>query len=92
MTIGTISPRDAKARIEQGARLIDIREADEYLREHIPQAHLAPLSAPNREAFQPDCRVSQLSFIVSPGNGRKTMPLNCRLLPRQQKPYCWKGH
>lgn len=45
MTIGTISPRDAKARIEQGARLIDIRDVDEYLREHIPQAHLAPLSA-----------------------------------------------
>ncbi|EPQ0971878.1 rhodanese family protein [Citrobacter farmeri] len=51
MTIGTISPRDAKARIEQGARLIDIREADEYLREHIPQAHLAPLSALEQGGF-----------------------------------------
>lgn len=35
MTIGTISPRDAKARIEQGARLIDIRDADEIGRAHV---------------------------------------------------------
>lgn len=91
MTIGTISPRDAKARIEQGARLIDIRDADEYLREHIPQAHLAPLSALEQGAFQPGCEVSKLSSIVSPENGRKTMRRHCRLLPHRQKPFCWKG-
>ncbi|HBC9558092.1 TPA: hypothetical protein KFM62_005431, partial [Escherichia coli] len=45
MTIGTISPRKAQTLIAQGAKLIDIRDADEYLHEHIPEAHLAPLPA-----------------------------------------------
>lgn len=44
MTIGTMTPQEAQARLAQGASLIDIRDADEYLREHIPHAHLAPLS------------------------------------------------
>ena len=43
MTIGTISPREAQTLVAQGAKLIDIRDADEYLYEHIPEAHLAPL-------------------------------------------------
>ena len=33
------------------AVLIDIREPDEYIREHIPQAHLVPLSAFNPSDF-----------------------------------------
>jgi rhodanese-related sulfurtransferase len=41
MTIGTISPREAQTLVAQGAKLIDIRDADEYLHEHIPEAHLA---------------------------------------------------
>ncbi|MFW0767311.1 rhodanese family protein [Trabulsiella odontotermitis] len=45
MTCTTLSPRDAETRIRQGAQLIDIREADEYAREHIAQARLFPLSA-----------------------------------------------
>ena len=44
MTIGTISPREAQTLVAQGAKLIDIRDADEYLYEHIPEAHLVPLS------------------------------------------------
>lgn len=91
MTIGTISPRDAKARIEQGARLIDIRDADEYLREHIPQAHLAPLSTLEQGAFLPGCEVNASFSIVSPENERKTMRLPCRLLPHRLKLCCWKG-
>jgi len=33
------------------AILIDVREPDEYIREHIPQAHLVPLSGFNPEDF-----------------------------------------
>ncbi|ECY4419266.1 sulfurtransferase, partial [Salmonella enterica subsp. enterica serovar Kottbus] len=43
MSIGIVSPREAQALIAQGAKLIDVRDADEYLREHIPHAQLAPL-------------------------------------------------
>ena len=45
MTTETISPKEAFALTEQGALLIDIRDADEYAREHIPAARLLPLSA-----------------------------------------------
>lgn len=43
MTIATVSANEAQALIAQGARLIDIRAADEYAREHIPTATLLPL-------------------------------------------------
>jgi len=33
------------------AVLIDIRETDEYIREHVPEAHLVPLSGFNPEDF-----------------------------------------
>jgi len=45
MTAENISPTTALALIEQGARLIDIRDADEYAREHIPAAQLFPLAS-----------------------------------------------
>lgn len=42
MTLATITPRNAKRLMEEGAILIDIREADEHARERIPGArHLA---------------------------------------------------
>ncbi|EKP27961.1 rhodanese [Klebsiella michiganensis] len=45
MTIATLSPAEARALIAaSGARLIDIRDADEYAREHIPGAELVPLA------------------------------------------------
>ncbi|SPX54432.1 Rhodanese-related sulfurtransferase [Klebsiella pneumoniae] len=44
MTIATLTPAEAQAQIAQGARLIDIRDADEYAREHIPDAELVPLA------------------------------------------------
>ncbi|WP_268807387.1 rhodanese-like domain-containing protein, partial [Colwellia marinimaniae] len=44
MTIATLSPAEARALIDHGARLIDIRDADEYAREHIPGAELVPLA------------------------------------------------
>lgn len=43
MTIETLSPAKALAAIENGARLIDIRDADEHARERIPAARNLPL-------------------------------------------------
>jgi rhodanese-related sulfurtransferase len=41
--VTSLSPREANARIADGAKLIDIRDADEYAREHIPAAQSVPL-------------------------------------------------
>ena len=41
MTIGTISPREAQTLLAQGAKLIDIRDADEYAREQVPLVGVA---------------------------------------------------
>ncbi|GGF46281.1 membrane protein [Azorhizobium oxalatiphilum] len=43
MTLKLISPDDARRAIDAGARLIDIRNADEYGREHISGALNLPL-------------------------------------------------
>lgn len=45
MSLPTITPAEAKRRIAQGAALIDIREKDEYAREHIAGARNRPLAA-----------------------------------------------
>jgi rhodanese-related sulfurtransferase len=44
MSVKTISPADARRIIGEGAVLVDIRDADEYGREHIPGALHLPLS------------------------------------------------
>jgi rhodanese-related sulfurtransferase len=43
MTLATLSPADTRVAIDAGARLIDIRGADEHAREHIPGAVNVPL-------------------------------------------------
>jgi rhodanese-related sulfurtransferase len=43
MTLPMLSPADARGAIGAGARLVDIRGADEYAREHIPGALNLPL-------------------------------------------------
>lgn len=43
-TLTPLSPRDAAAKVKAGAALIDIREPDEFAREHIAGAASAPLS------------------------------------------------
>jgi rhodanese-related sulfurtransferase len=40
----TISPERAAALLRDGAAIVDVREADEYAREHIPGARNLPLS------------------------------------------------
>ncbi|MBM1172117.1 rhodanese family protein [Microvirga arabica] len=44
MSLPTLSPTEAKRLLDQGAILVDIREADEHARENIPGARLASLS------------------------------------------------
>ncbi len=55
MSLKTIEPRDLKRRLDDGSVvLIDIREADEFAREHIIGARLAPLSGFDRHDFDQD--------------------------------------
>lgn len=44
MSLATISPEQAKRLMDEGAVLVDIREADEHARERIAGAHHLPLS------------------------------------------------
>ena len=44
MSLPTITPAEAERRIAQGATLIDIRDKDEYAREHIAGARNRPLA------------------------------------------------
>lgn len=48
MTTATISPAEAKRRIDAGAMLIDIRNPDEYARAHIPCARNVPMARIDR--------------------------------------------
>ncbi|HHI2214570.1 rhodanese family protein [Enterobacter cloacae] len=43
MSLPLITPQQANALIDDGAKLIDIRDPDEYAREHIPAAQSVPL-------------------------------------------------
>lgn len=45
MSMQYISPQETASLLEQGALLVDIREADEYRREHIAAAHHQALSS-----------------------------------------------
>jgi len=55
MTLQPIAARDLKRRLDEGsAVLIDIREADEFAREHIVGARLASLSGFDRHDFDRD--------------------------------------
>lgn len=53
MTLQAIEPRTAERRLADGsAVLIDIREPDEYAREHIPGARSVPLSTIDAQDFE----------------------------------------
>ena len=67
MALTTISPHDAQELIARGAKLIDIRDADEYLREHIPEADLAPLSVLEQSGLPPKLRREQIIFHCQAG-------------------------
>lgn len=67
MSVRTLSPREAHDRLAQGAQLIDIRDADEYLREHIPQAQLAPLSTLEQRGLPAHLSREQIIFHCQSG-------------------------
>ena len=55
MTLNTIDAKTARGWIKDGkAVLIDVREPDEWIKEHIPEAHLVPLSGFNPDDFPRD--------------------------------------
>ena len=72
-----LSPQETSARLQNGtARLIDIREPDEFGREHVQQAISAPLSTlgASLETAQSD---RDVIFMCRPGNRTGT---NCQRL------------
>ncbi len=56
--VQTISPLEAKAKMDAGAALLDVREYPEWLESHVPGATLVPLgelkSDPQRGALAPE--------------------------------------
>ncbi|GGH38377.1 Rhodanese-related sulfurtransferase [Cribrihabitans marinus] len=55
MTLKTIDPQKTHDLLASGeAVLIDVREPDEWIKEHIPEAHLVPLSGFNADDFPRD--------------------------------------
>lgn len=68
MTIRTIDPHALKRRLDDGtAVLVDIRDPDEYAREHILGARLVPLSAFDAHDFDRD-RGKAIVFQCRSGN------------------------
>ncbi|WP_299608813.1 rhodanese family protein [uncultured Tateyamaria sp.] len=55
MTLKTLDAQKTHDLLTSGkAVLIDVREPDEYIKEHVPEAHLVPLSGFNPEDFPKD--------------------------------------
>jgi rhodanese-related sulfurtransferase len=79
-TFATISPREANRRLNEGsAILIDIREPNEYAREHISGARLVPLGAIDTHDFDRD-RAAAKAVIFHCQSGRRTAANAARLL------------
>jgi len=70
MTLKTITPQEARRLIADGAVLVDVREADERLRERIPGSHHLPLS-----------KLDEAEFAVRQGG---TVIFHCRSGARTQ--------
>ena len=85
MTIGMISPHEAQTLLAQGAKLIDIRDADEYLYEHIPAAHLAPLSTLEQGSLPANLRAECIIFHCQSGKRTQNAAakLNAAAAPAQ---------
>ncbi len=82
-TLSLLSPDQAKKRIENGAVLVDIREADEFARRHVTGAVSRPLSALEQAhlAIDPDDEV-----IFTCRSGMRTADACDRLAARVQGP------
>ena len=75
-----IEPFEAKRRLDEGtAILVDIREPDEYAREHILGARLVPLGALDTTDFDRD-RSSGKAVIFHCQSGRRTQANAAQLI------------
>ena len=77
MSMPHISPAKAKALIDQGAILVDIRDMDEHARERIPRAHNMPLSKLCENSIGKD----QKAIVFHCKSGNRTR-MNATLLSR----------
>lgn len=66
MALQSISANDAKRLIERGPLVVDIREPDEYAREHIPHAISRPVSGLTQGTLDID-KASQIIFHCKSG-------------------------
>lgn len=76
MALTTISPHDAQELIARGAKLIDIRDADEYLREHIPEAIWLHYPCWNSQVFHLNYVASKLYSTARQVNAPVITPIN----------------
>jgi rhodanese-related sulfurtransferase len=65
----SISPQDARALLDAGALLVDIRDADEHAREHVPGARCIPLA---RLADAPHLRDAEGIVLFHCRSGMRT--------------------
>lgn len=89
MTIATVSANEARALITRGARLIDIRAADEYAREHIPAATLLPLEQLTHGAALNAQPGDTIIFTAVLARARKITPVFWPPPPRPRRLSCW---
>jgi rhodanese-related sulfurtransferase len=68
MSIPSITAEQAHRLILDGAVLIDVRDADEYAREHIPGAKVIPISEIGRTPLPADAR----AFVFHCRSGNRT--------------------
>jgi rhodanese-related sulfurtransferase len=64
MSIRSVTPEQARELVADGAVLLDVRDADEYAREHIPQARNVSLAS--------------LSHASVPRDGARAVIFHCR--------------
>lgn len=80
MSLKPIAPRELKRRLDDGsAVLIDIREADEFAREHIVGARLAPLSGFDRHDFE---REHGKAVVFTCRSGNRTAASASRIIAK----------
>ncbi len=74
-TLAKIDPKTAHDWIrEEKAVLIDVRESDEYIKEHVPGAHLVPLSGFNPEDFPSEHDKIAIFHCLSGGRTEASAP------------------
>lgn len=79
-TFATIAPRDAKRRLDDGSAIvIDIRDPNEYAREHIQGARLVPLATVDAHDFDRE-RTAGKAVIFHCQSGRRTVANAARLI------------